>query len=435
MPSRCSAFLDAPGFAALADALGRSGEADLFLSGSGCPGASRSVVGYVPRAELAAPPGAGPEVLAVAPPSALADFCFADQDPALGFLSYGYGLALRGVASAKATDFPAAVLRKYGAYLDYDATTGRADVHGSDPAAVRSLAAQVESPPPPKPFAPPVPTPVAASLPRAGYETAVDRAREHIRAGHAYQLTLSIRFTRPGNGAAPDGAPDAAGLFHHLWRTRPAPFYAFMRHGPFEVLSTSPERFLRVAGGEVLSQPIKGTLAFDRYAPGLERRLRASAKEGAELSMIVDLVRNDVSGCCEFGSVRVARHKSVFAVDRLLQMHTEVRGRLRGDRTCLDLACEAFPPGSVTGCPKRRSLEIIEALEPHARDVYCGAFLLVRGERDMDSSVAIRTGFSDARDGNFSFFAGSGITVDSVPGLEYAETMAKAEKFLAPEGA
>jgi para-aminobenzoate synthetase component 1 len=417
MPWNVSGCLDPAAFAGLADALARDGRADLFLSGPGCPGATRNIIGFAPCAELAAPAGT--------PVSTLADFCFATPGPALGFASYGHGLALRGVTPARSGTLPGVLLRKYGAWLEYDAATRRADIHGPEAAAVRRLECLALAPPAPRPFAPPAPGPMSSSLSQAQYEARVARTLEHIRAGDIYQLNLSIRFGLH----APD--LDAVGLFAHLWRMRPASYYAFMRHGPFEIVSTSPERFLRVAGGEVLSQPIKGTLTLAGDRAACERRLTASPKEDAELSMIVDLVRNDISGCCGYGSVRVGRHKAVFAVDGLLQMYSDIHGRLRPGRTCLDLLYEAFPPGSVTGCPKRRALEIIDALEPHARELYCGCLLAVRGEGDMDSSVAIRTGWKDVRDGVFSFFAGSGIVVDSVPEMEYAETVAKAEKFLA----
>jgi len=416
MPSRVSVCLDPTAFAVLVDALARQGRADLFLSGPGCVGAARSVVGFAPHSELV--------VTTDTPPDALSGFCFGSADPALGFLGYGYGLALRRVATQKQTGFPAGLLRKYGAYLEYDARQCRAEIYGPDAGAVHALARLAQNPPVPMPFVAPAPAPVAQSLSRVAYEQGVVQTLEHIRAGQTYQLNLSIRFQRPARDL------DVPGLFRSLWRTRPAPYYAFMRQGSYEIVSTSPERFLRVRGGQVLSQPIKGTLAFAHYQPGLERRLLASGKESAELSMIVDLVRNDISANCEYGSVHVGRHKAVFVVDRLVQMYSEVHGQLRADKTCLDLLLDAFPPGSVSGCPKRSSLELIDALEPHARDLYCGCFVIVRGPRDLDSSVAIRTGWRDAQSGLFSFFAGSGIVVDSKPALEYAETMAKAEKFL-----
>jgi para-aminobenzoate synthetase component 1 len=269
----------------------------------------------------------------------------------------------------------------------------------------------------------------SASLDREGYEAAVRQAQERIRDGDTYQLNLSIRFTAEAGGL------DAYGLFVDLARRHPAAYYGYMESGPYRIVSTSPERFMRVRDGQVLSQPIKGTRHLDAWSgsrelDAAEQELRASAKEDAELSMIVDLVRNDISAHCEYGSVRVENHKSIFRVDNLLQMHSNVTGRLKPGCTVLDLLLDAFPPGSVTGCPKKRSCEIIDALEPHRRDVYCGTLLAIYGPRDMDSSVAIRTGFLDTRAGFFHFYAGIGIVMDSTPSGEYAETLAKAEKFL-----
>jgi para-aminobenzoate synthetase component 1 len=146
--------------------------------------------------------------------------------------------------------------------------------------------------------------------------------------------------------------------------------------------------------------------------------------------MIVDLVRNDISSNCEYGSVRVENHKSVFVVDSLLQMYANVRGKLRGGRDCLDLFFDAFPGGSVTGCPKQSSMTIIEELEPHSRGVYCGSVVVVRDKKNMDSSILIRTAVHNTETNQLDYWAGSGIVVDSSPASEYLETLAKAEKFL-----
>ena len=201
------------------------------------------------------------------------------------------------------------------------------------------------------------------------------------------------------------------------------------RVGEQVVVSTSPERFLRVRDGEVLSQPIKGTRAFDTFRQQVMDELTTSPKEDAELSMIVDLVRNDISAHCEYGSVKVFGHKSAFVVDNLVRMYSNVAGRLKPGSDVVDLLLDAFPPGSVTGCPKKRTLEIIDRLEPHARGVYCGSMVALFDPHNMDSSVAIRTGCLDTSSGFFHFYAGSGIVIDSLPRAEYAETLAKAGKF------
>ncbi|MEF2146554.1 MAG: anthranilate synthase component I family protein [Desulfovibrionaceae bacterium] len=398
-------------FQALALGLARERYADLFLSGPGFPGEDRSFAGLEPVSELTVTPDT--------PPGRIADFCFGTPGTALGWLGYELGLRLRGVASAKTGDLPQGVLRKYASLLEHDAASGAVRVHGApirlEPDTTPRTAAT---------FAPGSMGPAFANLDREAYMERVRQTLEHIRGGHTYQLNLSLRFEAP----APD--LDSLAWFAQLLERNPAPFYAFFRFGTHSLLSTSPERFLRVRQGEVLTQPIKGTL---RIAPGSEpdpAPLLASAKEDAELSMIVDLMRNDISRHCDYGSVRVERHKHVFRVDNLLQMQSDVRGKLRQGSTCLDLLLDAFPGGSVTGCPKRRSLRLIDELEPHSRGPYCGSFLIVEDERNMDSSVAIRTAHHDASSGVLAFWAGSGIVVDSDPESEYLESVAKAEKFL-----
>ncbi len=252
----------------------------------------------------------------------------------------------------------------------------------------------------------------------------VRRTLELIREGQTYQLNLSIRFDQHAPGL------DSLALFLDLFRRHPAPFYAWLNSRNQRILSTSPERFLKVENGRVLSQPIKGTTLFETYSPALKNALRANKKESAELSMIVDLIRNDISHHCVYGSVQVQDHKSVFQVDNMLQMYSNVTGTLRNNSDCLDLLFAAFPGGSVTGCPKKRALELIDTLEPHARGVYCGSIVYIKDEQNMDSSICIRTAVHDLDKKSLCFHAGSGIVIDSNPKQEYRETLGKAKKFL-----
>lgn len=407
-------------------ALEREVGADAFLAPMGSERLPGFMAGVAPDAEL--------EITAATGPDEMAAFAFADDRPTMGWLGYEWGLPRLGVAAAKQRELPLGVLRKYGLTLAYDPHARSLDLlHPAAPAPglvaqVERLAASGTGPRPPR-----APVrffgPVDHSLDLAAFERGVASVLEHIRAGDTYQLNLSIEFAVATRGC------DPFGLWRLLFRRHPAAHYAFFRSKRHALLSTSPERFLRVRGGEVLSQPIKGTLKSARSpAPqALVDTLRTSAKEDAELSMIVDLVRNDISGACDYGSVRVPSHKTVFQVDDLLQMHSDVTGTLRRDRHVFDLLAGAFPPGSVTGCPKKRSVEIIDRLEPHAREIYCGAFLMILGPRDMDSCVAIRTARHEDRgrgEGRLVFHAGSGIVIDSNPAREYQETLAKAAKFL-----
>lgn len=411
-------------FDGLAGRLARDMGADMVLSSPGYPAETSSIIGVQPVSELIFTDSTTPEEVK--------RFCFDTPGPAMGFVSYDFGMILRGVTSVKARKFPLGHLRKYGAVIEVPAGSDEAylqsDIQSlfndisnliSDESNEHSVVTgQLISDEPPR-----------MSLDREAYEAAVGETLERILSGHTYQLNLSTKFS----WCCPD--LEALGLFLTLRRKHPAPFYAWFGSGPHRVLSTSPERFLRVTDGEVLSQPIKGTLRVDDDSPEAVVRLVESPKESAELSMIVDLIRNDISADCAYGSVRVDNHKSVFRVDNLLQMYSDVRGTLRPERDCLDLFFNAFPGGSITGCPKRSSMEIIEALEPHTRGMYCGSMVVIRDERNMDSSIAIRTAVHNTETGAFDAYAGSGIVVDSNPASEYQETLAKLEKFLTLGGA
>lgn len=403
---------------ALIDAAVRRYGADAFLSGGARPGDRRWVVGVGPAASLWLEDGVGRD--------ALRRFIEGGPGPALGFLSYPFGL---GAALGVQRDpgFPGGLLRRYRAALEWDLDTGRLEIGAADSAfglALRDLASSAPTPEDHRldgrRSAP------APSMDRAAYIAGVEETLEAIRDGLAYQLNLSIRYTTPFDAA------DAWSLFRILFDRYPASHYAYIDAGRHRLISTSPERFLRVEGGAVWSQPIKGTA---RVGPGVDEvaaraALRGSAKEAAELSMIVDLIRNDLSRSCAHGSVVVPRHMDVFRVDDLLQMCSDVRGRLRRDRDAVDLLLDAFPGGSVTGCPKESAMGLIDRLEGHPRDIYCGAFVLFRGLQDMDSSIAIRTAVADRDTGTLRFDAGSGIVVESDPESEFLETTAKAAKFM-----
>lgn len=411
-PYRCSCPVD--GFSWLAALVPERPDA---LITPPLPGvAAGGLVGLWPRAEwrLGRDGGLGE----------LKRFCRATPGPAVGFLSYHAGFAPLGLR-LPVPDFPAGVFRKYRVLLAPSPDARLVHIHAEDPALARE-AAEILRPRPTAADLPGFRGTVRASLDRRAYQEAVRQGLTRILDGDVYQLNLSIRFDTDW----PERL-EPVRLFARLLEAKPAMFYGLYHDMPYVILSTSPERFLQVRSGRVLGQPIKGTC---QAGPGLSGRmgaLLASPKEDAELSMIVDLIRNDVSPHCEYGSVGVSGHKSVFEVDGLLQMYSNVTARLRPGSSALDLLWDALPPGSVTGCPKKRAVEVIAELEPHHREAYCGCLAVVHGREDLDSSVAIRTAIVDESRGNFGFFAGSGIVVDSDPRLEYEETLVKTAKFLA----
>ncbi len=266
---------------------------------------------------------------------------------------------------------------------------------------------------------------LSRSLDREAYVRSVEDVLEFIRSGSVYQLSLSIRYS------SSMVCDSVMALFWGLFEKWPAAYYSRMLLPDYELLSRSPEKFLTVSNGRVLSRPIKGTLAFDRYQSELEGSLRDSEKESAELSMIVDLIRNDISRSCSYGSVKVSNHKSIFKVDNLLQMYSDVSGVLKPGADVVDLLFDCFPGGSITGCPKSSALQLIDKLEPHSREIYTGSFFEIVDEHNMDSSIAIRTASRNRKTERLDFWAGSGIVIDSDPHSEFLETEAKAEKFIA----
>ena len=404
-------------FQLLVTGLAVTGRADLFLSSGGYPGETGCYIGVDPIANLVVSPSTTK--------SHLTAFAFSSPHPTLGYLSYNYGLAQRNIASVKATSFGLGHLKKYGSLLYYDYSTQILEMNHAggdrlDLDETQRTAYGIRAEKPMDGFL----TLERQSLSRSDYVNAVVKTLEAIRDGYIYQLNLSIKYTADAEQL------DPATLFLFLREQYPAPFYVYFHSGDHTIISTSPERFIRVDHGRVLSQPIKGTLAFRTFDHNLVKQLTSSSKEAAELSMIVDMVRNDISLNCEYGSVKVADHKSTFVVDNMLQMYSNVIGQLKPGKTCLDLFLDAFPGGSVTGCPKQKAMEIIDRLEPHSRDVYCGSFFIIKDEQTMDSSICIRTGYFCAPTRKFHFFAGSGIVVDSQPESEYDETTAKARKFL-----
>jgi len=391
---------------------------DAYLSGGARPRDRRWVVGVAPAASLFLKDETTRDEIRA--------FVSAGPGPVIGFLSYAYGL---GAALGVQRDptFPGGFLRRYGAVLEWDLDTGRLDIGASDPALGEALRALIAAPPPPTAHAVRgARVALDASMDQAAYMAGVEETLEAIRDGLAYQLNLSIRYTTPFDPG------DAWSLFRILFDRYPASHYAWMDTGRHRLISTSPERFLRAEDGAVWSQPIKGTA---RVGPGLDEvaaraALKGSPKEAAELSMIVDLIRNDIARSCAPGSVAVPRHMDIFRVDDLLQMCSDVTGRLREDRDAVDLLLDAFPGGSVTGCPKESAMRLIDRLEGHPRDVYCGAFVLLRGLHDLDSSIAIRTAVSNVATETLRFDAGSGIVIESDPWSEFQETTAKAAKFM-----
>jgi para-aminobenzoate synthetase component I len=265
--------------------------------------------------------------------------------------------------------------------------------------------------------------PVRATVTRDRYLRAVERIRDYIARGDVYQVNLSQRFAARFRG-------DPWHLWTALFERNPAPFYAYVQAGDHQVVSSSMERFLRVEGRSVESRPIKGTRPRGTSpAEDAAQRdeLLHSAKDDAELSMIVDLIRNDLGWVCTTGSVTVAEHRRLESYANVHHLVSVVRGTLRGDVSAGALLRATFPGGSITGCPKIRAMEIIDELEPAARHVYTGAIGYLGWHGTVDLNVAIRTAL--VHRGACSLSVGGGVVYDSQAADEYDETLAKGRTF------
>jgi para-aminobenzoate synthetase component 1 len=267
--------------------------------------------------------------------------------------------------------------------------------------------------------------PLQASLDRAGYARAFERVSGYIRAGDCYQVNLARRFAGPVAG-------DAWASYRRLRALSPAPCAAYLHTPAAQILSNSPERFLRVRDGRVETRPIKGTrprsadAARDRR---LAQELADSAKDRAENVMIVDLLRNDLGRVCEVGSVRVEALCQLESFATVHHLVSTVSGRLAPGVHALDALRACFPGGSITGAPKIRAMQIIEELERERRGVYCGAIGYVGFDGAMDLNIAIRTLVHRA--GEVRFWSGGGIVADSDPDAEFQETLDKAAAMFA----
>jgi anthranilate synthase component 1 len=262
---------------------------------------------------------------------------------------------------------------------------------------------------------------VSSNFTREGYEGAVERAKEYIRAGDAFQVVPSQRFS------AEVGDLDPLLLYRGLRTVNPSPYMTYLKMGDLALVGASPEPLVRVEGRSVMTRPVAGT----RWRGGtpeedaaLAEELLADEKERAEHVMLVDLGRNDLGRVSEVGSVELAGFMEVERYSHVMHIVSTVEGNLRKGLTALDALAAAFPAGTVSGAPKVRAMEIIDELEPTRRGPYAGATGYYGIDGRLDTCITLRTAL--LKDGTIFFQAGGGVVADSVPSAEYEETRNKA---------
>lgn len=295
-------------------------------------------------------------------------------------------------------------------------------------ARVADLLARLERPHGLSPLGSPAAPPAVATTsryPQDRFEVDVGRVLEHIRAGDAFQVVLSRRQEAAGT-------VDPLRLYRALRALNPAPYLFHLQLDDFALVGSSPETLLRVEGGEVTVRPIAGTAprgATPAEDERLGQALAEDEKERAEHLMLVDLSRNDVGRVADYGTVRVTELMVLERYSHVQHLVSEIRGRLRAGYDALDALRACFPHGTVTGAPKVRAMEILDALEPERRGPYAGAVGYIGwGATALDTAIAIRAAVV-LRD-RVLVQAGAGIVADSDPAREFAETEAKAQAVL-----
>jgi anthranilate synthase component I len=311
--------------------------------------------------------------------------------------------------------------------VNYDATDARVDEAWAD-AVARLDAMQAALAQPSEPLAVTLdwtaqPT-YTSNTERADYLAAVERAKEEIRAGEAFQVVVSQRFELATSASALD-------IYRVLRVTNPSPYMYLLRFDGYDIVGSSPEALVKVTGDRALLHPIAGTRwrgATPEEDTALAAELLADEKERAEHLMLVDLGRNDLGRVCAPGTVEVVDFMNVERYSHVMHIVSTVVGQVAPGRTAYDVLAATFPAGTLSGAPKPRAMQIIEELEPTRRGLYGGAVGYLDFAGDLDAAIAIRTAL--LRDGVAFVQAGGGIVADSDPVAEDTESRNKAAAVL-----
>jgi anthranilate synthase component 1 len=265
---------------------------------------------------------------------------------------------------------------------------------------------------------------VGSNMTKAQFVSAVHKAKSYIRAGDAFQIVVSQRFSAPTSA-------EPFEIYRALRVLNPSPYLYFLKLDDVSVVGSSPEMLVKVQGRNALYRPLAGTVPRGRNEEDdheLESKLLSDPKERAEHVMLVDLGRNDLGRVCEYGSVKVDRLMFVERYSHVMHLASALSGRLREGVDCFDALMACFPAGTLSGAPKVRAMAIIDELEPTRRGTYAGAILYLDFSGNLDSCIGLRT--LVAKNGRAYIQAGAGLVADSVPVREYEESANKARALI-----
>ena len=293
-------------------------------------------------------------------------------------------------------------------------------------AKIEQLIARLRQPPPPRPARqlPAGPLTLTSTFTKEAYERVVERAKEYIRAGDIIQVVPSQRLE-----AAID--VDPFDIYRTLRTVNPSPYMFYLKFRDLRLVGSSPEVNVRLEGSLIELRPLAGTRRRGRHATEdleITAELMQDPKERAEHIMLVDLGRNDVGRVAKIGSVKVTELLQVEKYSHVMHLVSHVVGELAEGKDCYDVMRATFPQGTVSGAPKIRAMEIIEELEPTKRGPYAGAVGYFSYSGNMDTCIALRT--MTVKDNSAFVQAGGGVVADSVPELEYEETLNKARALM-----
>ena len=294
-------------------------------------------------------------------------------------------------------------------------------------AELRRLRDALQQPSPLRPLPLPDTGPVSvppSNFTRATFEKMVDEAKEYIRAGDIFQIVLSQRFSRTFDRTPLD-------LYRALRTVNPSPYMFILETGTFTLVGASPEVHVRLTGRTTEIRPIAGSRPRGKTPEedaALEKELLLDEKEKAEHLMLVDLARNDLGRVCTYGTVKVPEFMTVERYSHIMHIVSQVEGQLAPERTAFDLMRATFPAGTVSGAPKIRAMQLIAQMEGLQRGSYAGALGYFSYDGNLDSCITLRTAL--LKDGMVHVQAGGGIVADSVPSLEYQESVNKASAIL-----